>query len=78
MNDLFRRSTHRASERVGSPGMFALAVAVIPTWGSTGPMYHDADTWQLIINTGTTIITFQMVFPIRNPQNRDALAIHLN
>jgi low affinity Fe/Cu permease len=62
---------------VGSAWAFIVAVAVILAWGATGPVFHFSDTWQLIINTGTTIITFLMVFLIQNTQNRDAQAIHL-
>jgi low affinity Fe/Cu permease len=54
-----------------------IAVAIIVVWATTGPMFHYSDTWQLVINTGTTIITFLMVFLIQNTQNRDAKAIHL-
>jgi low affinity Fe/Cu permease len=62
---------------VGSPWVFILAVAVIALWALTGPLFGFSDTWQLVINTGTTIITFLMVFVIQNTQNRDAQAIHL-
>jgi low affinity Fe/Cu permease len=62
---------------MGSPGAFLLALAVIAVWGITGPIFHFSDTWQLIINTGTTIVTFLMVFLIQNTQNRDAKAFHL-
>jgi low affinity Fe/Cu permease len=65
------------SDRVGSPPAFFLAICVIIIWAVTGPLFHFSDTWQLIINTGTTIITFLMVFVIQNSQNRDAKAIHL-
>jgi low affinity Fe/Cu permease len=57
--------------------MFALACLVIVGWAVTGPMFHYSDTWQLVINTGTTIVTFLMVFLIQNTQNRDARAMHL-
>ena len=62
---------------MGNPWCFFLAIAVIVVWALTGPLFHFSDTWQLIINTGTTIITFLMVFLIQNTQNRDARAIHL-
>jgi low affinity Fe/Cu permease len=62
---------------VGSPWSFLLAVLVIVAWAVTGPIFHYSDTWQLVINTGTTIVTFLMVFLIQNTQNRDARAIHL-
>ena len=75
--DLFRRFAHKTSALVGSSWAFLTAVAVILAWGVTGPLFHFSDTWQLVINTGTTIITFLMVFLIQNTQNRDAKAIHL-
>jgi low affinity Fe/Cu permease len=62
---------------VGSPIAFVLAILVVVMWGATGPRFHYSDTWQLVINTGTTIVTFLMVFLIQNTQNRDARAIHL-
>jgi low affinity Fe/Cu permease len=62
---------------VGSSWAFILAVFIILVWALTGPLFHYSDTWQLVINTGTTIITFLMVFLIQNTQNRDAKAIHL-
>lgn len=77
MNEIFRRFAHRSSEAVGSPWAFILAVVVILAWAVTGPMFGFSDTWQLIINTGTTIVTFLMVFLIQNTQNRDAKALHL-
>lgn len=75
--DLFRRFAHRTSALVGKPIAFLAACATILAWGITGPLFHYSDTWQLVINTGTTIITFLMVFLIQNTQNRDASAIHL-
>ena len=77
MNELFRKFSHKTSEIVGSPWAFIVAVAVIVIWAVTGPVFHFSDTWQLIINTSTTIVTFLMVFLIQNTQNRDATAIHL-
>ncbi len=62
---------------MGSPWAFAVALTAIVIWALTGPMFHFSDTWQLVINTGTTIITFLMVFLIQNTQNRDARAMHL-
>ena len=62
---------------VGSSWAFILAGLIILVWAVTGPLFHYSDTWQLVINTGTTIITFLMVFLIQNTQNRDAKAIHL-
>ena len=77
MHDLFRRFAFRISKQVGSPWMFVSALAVISLWAITGPIFHFSDTWQLVINTGTTIVTFLMVFLIQNTQNRDAEAIQL-
>src|SRR5438477_8920977 len=77
MNELFRQFAQKISQLVGSSVAFILAVLIIIVWSITGPMYHYSDTWQLVINTGTTIVTFLMVFLIQNTQNRDAKAIHL-
>jgi low affinity Fe/Cu permease len=77
MHELFRRFAHAASEAVGSPWMFIAALFVVAVWGLTGPIFHFSDTWQLVINTGTTIVTFLMIFLVQNTQNRDARAIHL-
>ena len=77
MNELFRKFAQKTSQMVGSSWAFILAVAIIVVWAATGPMFRYSDTWQLVINTGTTIITFLMVFLIQNTQNRDAKAIHL-
>jgi low affinity Fe/Cu permease len=77
LRELFRKFAHKASVAVGSPWAFISAVAVIVIWGVTGPMFRFSDTWQLIINTGTTVVTFLMVFLIQNTQNRDATAVHL-
>jgi low affinity Fe/Cu permease len=65
------------SRAAGSPYAFALAAAVIVAWGASGPVFRYSDTWQLVINTGTTIVTFLMVFLIQNSQNRDTAALHL-
>lgn len=77
MNELFRKFAHKTSEATGTPWAFLLAVATIVIWIATGPIAKFSDTWQLIINTGTTIVTFLMVFLIQNTQNRDARAMHL-
>ena len=77
MKNLFRKFAQAASQAVGSSWAFILAVVIIFVWAITGPMFHYSDTWQLVINTGTTIITFLIVFLIQNTQNRDAKAIHL-
>jgi low affinity Fe/Cu permease len=76
-NGFFRKFASLTSRGVGSPWAFVAAVMIILAWGVTGPLFHFSDTWQLVINTGTTIITFLMVFLIQNTQNRDAVAIHL-
>ncbi|HEX3355973.1 MAG TPA: low affinity iron permease family protein, partial [Tepidisphaeraceae bacterium] len=77
VREAFRRFSGATSTAVGSPLAFIVAVVVIVAWAVTGPMFHYSDTWQLVINTGTTIVTFLMVFLIQNTQNRDARAIHL-
>ncbi len=77
INEWFRNFAHRASAVVGNPWAFLLAVLSIIIWAALGPRFQFSDTWQLIINTTTTIITFLMVFLIQNTQNRDARAIHL-
>ena len=77
MNEFFRRFSHHISYLVGTPWAFMLAVLVIVIWLITGPLFHFSDTWQLVINTGTTIVTFLMVFLIQNSQNRDAKATQL-
>jgi low affinity Fe/Cu permease len=61
----------------GSPPAFALAIAIVVIWGVTGPLFRYSDTWQLVINTGTTVVTFLMVFLIQNTQNRDSQAIQV-
>ena len=77
MSDAFRIFARRSSMVLGSAWVFASAILIIVIWGLTGPAFHYSDTWQLIINTGTTIVTFLMVFLIQNTQNRDAKAAHL-
>ena len=76
-SDQFGRFASHCSRYLGSRWAFIAAIAVIALWGVTGPLFHYSDTWQLVINTGTTIVTFLMVFLIQNTQNRDARAIHL-
>ena len=77
VSDAFRIFARRSSMVLGSAWAFASAILIIVVWGLTGPTFHYSDTWQLIINTGTTIVTFLMVFLIQNTQNRDAKAAHL-
>src|SRR6266568_1542261 len=76
-NGWFGKVAAKIAVLVGSPWAFGLAVGAIVVWAALGPRYHYSDTWQLIINTGTTIVTFLMVFLIQNTQNRDAKAVHL-
>jgi len=77
MSELFRRFARTISDVLGRAEVFLGAVVVIVIWAALGPVYHYSDTWQLIINTATTIVTFLMVFLIQNTQNRDAKAIQL-
>ena len=76
-NDFFRRVASKTSHGVGSPWAFVTALGVVVVWAATGPLFHYSDTWQLVINTSTTIVTFLMVFLIQNTQNRDSHALHL-
>lgn len=75
MDKIFAAFSHRVSSAAGQPVAFILAVAIILLWIVTGPLFDYSDTWQLIINTGTTIVTFLMVFVIQNAQNRDGSAM---
>jgi low affinity Fe/Cu permease len=75
--DWFHRFAHKTSEIVGNPWTFIAAFLIIIGWAILGPICGFSDTWQLVINTATTIVTFLMVFLIQNTQNRDAKAIHL-
>ncbi|RYG48777.1 low affinity iron permease family protein [bacterium] len=77
MHEFFNHTARKVSEWAGSQWSFLVSILVILVWGITGPLFHFSDTWQLVINTGTTIITFLMVFLIQNTQNRDSRAIHL-
>ena len=74
---LFTRLAQWTARATGRPATFTIALAVIVLWGVSGPMFGFSDTWQLVINTGTTIITFLMVFLIQNTQYRDSEAIHI-
>src|SRR5881392_4094908 len=74
---MFRRFAHRVAVIVGAPCAFGLALAIVVVWAVAGPLFHFSDSWQLTINTGTTIVTFLMVFLIQRSQNKDSLAIHL-
>jgi low affinity Fe/Cu permease len=73
----FTRIAKAAARAAGRPTTFIVAVAIILIWAATGPIFHFSDTWQLIINTSTTIITFLMVFLIQNTQNRDTEALQI-
>ena len=73
----FRQFAHRVARLVGAPWAFAVALATVVAWAIVGPVFHYSDTWQLTINTGTTIVTFLMVFVIQNTQNRETQALQL-
>lgn len=77
LSDAFSRFARWMERQSGRPAAFVTAFAIVLVWGLTGPLFHFSDTWQLVINTGTTIVTFLMVFIIQNAQNRDTQAIHL-
>lgn len=77
MHQLFRKFSENVARMAGRAYTFIIAVLIIVIWISTGPIFNFSNTWQLIINTGTTIVTFLMVFLIQNTQNRDSKAIHL-
>jgi low affinity Fe/Cu permease len=77
LTDSFHDFAKYLANAVGSPWIFFAAVLTVTAWFATGPVFQYSDTWQLAINTGTTIVTFLMVFVIQNTQNRDAKAIHL-
>ena len=74
---MLERFSLKATRATGTSGAFVIALAVLIVWAISGPLFHFSDTWQLVINTGTTIVTFLMVFLIQRTQNKDALAIHL-
>ena len=77
IRDIFRHFARKSSAVLGTAWAFIGALIIIAIWGLTGPVFHYSDTWQLIINTGTTIVTFLMVFLIQNAQNRDSAAIQV-
>ena len=77
MGLMLERFSLKATKATGTSGAFVIALVVLIVWGISGPLFNFSDTWQLVINTGTTIVTFLMVFLIQRTQNKDALAIHL-
>ena len=77
MNDMFRKFAQKIAHAMGTSWAFILAALIIVVWATTGPLFGYSDTWQLVINTGTTIVTFLMVFLVQHTQNRDARALHL-
>lgn len=77
MQDSFRKFAQNAARVAGSPVAFCAAVTLVLIWCVSGPFFQFSDTWQLVVNTGTTIVTFMMVFVIQNAQNRDAIALQL-
>ncbi|HEV8322936.1 MAG TPA: low affinity iron permease family protein [Myxococcota bacterium] len=76
-SSVFSRVAKLVARATGHPAAFGVACAIIATWAVTGPAFHYSDTWQLVINTGTTIVTFLMVFLIQNTQNRDSQAMQI-
>ena len=77
VSQTFAAIANRASHTAGKAGTFLLALLIVIIWGASGPLFGFSDTWQLVINTGTTIVTFLMVFLIQNSQNRDSAAIQV-
>ena len=77
LGQILERFSRKATEATGTSTAFIIALTIVVVWIATGPIFHYSDTWQLVINTGTTIVTFLMVFLIQRSQNKDALAIHL-
>ena len=76
-HSIFDRFAGKVTQYAGSPWAFAMAFLAILVWGTTGPMFHYSEDWQMVVNTGTTIVTFLMVFLIQQSQNKDSLAIHI-
>ena len=77
ISEFLEKFSYQATKATGTSVAFVIALLIIVVWGITGPLFHYSDTWQLVINTSTTIVTFLMVFLIQRAQNKDALAIHL-
>ena len=78
MKEAFRKFARKAAQWLGTTWAFLAAILVIVIWGAIGPLFHYSDTWQLVMNTATSIVTFLMVFLIQNTQNRDTMALHLS
>lgn len=77
MKELFRKASAKIANAMGTASAFIISCLIVIVWGLTGPLFDYSDTWQLYINTGTTVATFLMVFVIQNTQNRDSKALHL-
>ena len=77
MSEMFRKFARKVSRWAGQPTVFIIACLIIVAWAISGPLFQFSDTWQLVINTSTTVITFLMVFLIQNTQSRDSMATHL-
>ncbi len=77
MRQIFRACANQIADKVGSPGAFGTGILLVLVWAVTGPLFRFSDTWQLVINTGTSVVTFLMVFLIQNTQNRDTQAMQL-
>ena len=77
LKEAFHKVARRVSNAIGTPLAFVLALLAVIAWAVTGPLFHYSDTWQLVINTATTVVTFLVVFLIQNTQNHDSRAIHL-
>ncbi|MEO6690462.1 MAG: low affinity iron permease family protein [Dokdonella sp.] len=76
-HSIFDRFAGKVTQYAGSPWAFAVSLLAIAAWATTGPIFHYSDDWQMVVNTGTTIITFLMVFLIQQSQNKDSLAVHI-
>ena len=77
LNEIFRKFSVKAAGALGSPYLFVINLVLIAIWLAAGPVFHYSDTWQLLVNTATTVITYLAVFLIQNTQNRDAKAVHI-
>src|SRR4051794_28638 len=77
MKAIFQKAAYKTAEVIGSAPAFIIALSIVIIWGVTGPLFDYSDTWQLVINTGTTIVTFLVVFLIQHTQNRDARVLQL-